>query len=146
MTCHVIFPTTVVLVRCLLRNVFLYFTNSYELHSLRLSFSSKFQLFPGFCATQRFITMFNKDPPPVSITNQINPFHDLAFYVLKIHFKIILPSTPTSSYLSLSFRFPHQNATCFSLLRHGRHIFHLFQVLDLITYSTKVKKMLLKFW
>jgi hypothetical protein len=79
-------------------------------------------------------------PPPVSITSQINPVHDLAFYVLKIYFKIILPSTPTSSDLSLFFRFPYQNAACFSLLRHGRHIFHSFQVLYLITYSTKAKK------
>ena len=79
----------------------------------------------------------NKDPPPVSITSQINPVHDLAFYVLKIHFKIILPSTPTSSNLSLFFRFPNQNVACLSFLRHGRHIFHQFQVLDLNTSSTK---------
>jgi hypothetical protein len=59
---------------------------------------------------------------------------------LEIRFKIIPPSTPTSSDLSPFFSFSHQTAACFSLLRHGRHIFSAFQVLDLITYSTKVKK------
>jgi len=138
MTCHVTFPTSVVLIWCVLRNVYLYFTTSYVIHSLRLIFSSKFQLFPGFCEMRRFITVFNKDPPPVPLTSQINPVHDLAFYVLKINFNIILPSTPTSSDLSLCFRFPHHNAACFALLCHVRHIFHSFRVLDLITYSTKV--------
>jgi hypothetical protein len=113
MTHYVVFPTSVVFVWCLLRNVFLYFTKPYALHSLRQSFSSNVQLFVGFCATRRFFTVFNKDPPPVSITSQINPIHDLAFNVLKIHFKIILPSTPTSSDLSLYFRFLHQNALYF---------------------------------
>jgi hypothetical protein len=60
MTCHVIFLTGIVFVWCLLRNVILCFKNSYALHSLRLSFSSKFQLFPGFRATRRFITIFKQ--------------------------------------------------------------------------------------
>jgi hypothetical protein len=102
-------------------------------------------MFPGFCATRRFITVFNNDPPPARVTSQINPFHDLIFYVLKINFKIILPSEPMSSDWSLSFRFPHQTTARVSLLRHGRHIFHSFQVLDLITIHQQLKK-LLKYW
>jgi hypothetical protein len=114
-------------------------------NSLRQNFSSKVKTFPGSCATRRFITVFNKDPLYVRITSQINPVHDLTFYVLKIHFKIILPSTPTSWDRSLFFRFPHQNPACVSLLRHRHHMFNSFQVRDLIIYSTKVKK-LHKYW
>jgi hypothetical protein len=40
--------------------------------------------------------------------NQINPVH-VSSHSFKIHFNIILPSTPTSSKCSLSFGFLHQN-------------------------------------
>ena len=49
-------------------------------------------------------------PPPVPVVNQPTS------HFLKIHFNIILPSTPGSSKWSLPFRFSYQNLVCTSLL------------------------------
>jgi hypothetical protein len=61
--------------------------------------------------------------------DQSNP-HTTSYF-LKINFNIILPSTPKSSYISLSLRFTHQNSVCTftfshtSLKIHFNIIFHL---------------------
>ena len=45
-------------------------------------------------------------------------------HFVKIHFDIILPSTPRSSKRSLFLRFPHQNPVYASLLPHTRYRSH----------------------
>jgi hypothetical protein len=51
---------------------------------------------------------FYNCPPPVPILSQINTANATS-HVLKIHFNIILQSTPRSSKWSLSISFPKQN-------------------------------------
>jgi len=61
-------------------------------------------------------------PPPVPILNQLDPVHTPTSYFLKIHFNIILPSTPGSPKWPLSLRFPHQNPECAFAIPHTRYM------------------------
>jgi len=59
---------------------------------------------------------FHKCRPPVPILSQLDPLHTSTSHFLKIHLKIILPSTSGYPKRSLSLRFPHQNPIHTSLL------------------------------
>jgi hypothetical protein len=54
--------------------------------------------------------------PLVSISEQITLGYALPINICKIRFNITLSPTPTPSKRSLSFKFPHQNPVCISLL------------------------------
>jgi len=49
---------------------------------------------------------------PAPFLREINPVHALPSYFLKIHFNIIIPSTPMSPKWSASPSFPQQNPAC----------------------------------
>jgi hypothetical protein len=63
--------------------------------------------FPTFYGTRKFIIALKKSPPPVLIMSQIIPVSDPPFHFLKIHFNIILLSTPRSFKWSLCLRSLH---------------------------------------
>jgi hypothetical protein len=54
--------------------------------------------------------------------SQLDPVHTPTSHFLKIHFNIILPSTPGSPQWCLSFRFPHRNPVHASPLPHKRYV------------------------
>ena len=62
----------------------------------------------------------HNSPPPVPILSHINPVHTATSHFLKIHFNIILPSTPRPPKWSLSLRLPHQYPVYASPLRGKR--------------------------
>jgi len=58
-------------------------------------------------------------PPLLPVLSQMNPVHTLPYYFAKIHAIIIIPSTPSSSELSVPFRFSDQNLLYISYLSHA---------------------------
>ena len=66
--------------------------------------------FPTFYRNRKFITPFKTAPSPLLILSQISPVHTHRSHFLKIHFKIILPSTPIFSKWSLPLSL---NTSCF---------------------------------
>ena len=65
-------------------------------------------------------------PSPVPVLSQLDPVHTATSNFLKIHFLIILPSTPGSPQWSLSLSFPHQNPVYASPLIHTPYMFRPF--------------------
>jgi hypothetical protein len=51
--------------------------------------------------------------------SHINPIHYIPFYLSKIHFNIVYPTTSWSSQWCLSFWLSHQYLICMSLLPHS---------------------------
>ena len=84
----------------------------------KLTRSQLVKKFPAFYGTRRFITAFTSAghlSPSWTSSIQSMPPHP---YFLKIHLKIIPPSTPRSSKWSLPLRFPHKNPVYASPLLH----------------------------
>jgi hypothetical protein len=88
-------------------------TGSEEFHQL-------LQIFHVFYWTQTFLNVFTA-AHHLFVSQSMNPLYAVRSYSLNIHFNII-PQTPTSSKWSLSFRVPHQDSVCISLLGHACHI------------------------
>ena len=63
-------------------------------------------------------------PPLVLVLSHTNPVHALPLHLFKMYFSIIFPFMPWSSEWPFSFRFPHQNCVCLSLLPYNCHMPH----------------------
>jgi hypothetical protein len=66
----------------------------------------------------------HKCPPPVPIMSRLDSDHTLTSHFLKIHLKIILPSTSASPKCLLSFTVPHQHPVHAYPLSHTRYMPH----------------------
>jgi len=99
----------------------------------------------AFYGTRRFITAFTGVP----ILSHIDPVHVLTSHILKIHFNIILPSTPGSSRWSPSLIFPVKTLytpllhTCYvprpshsSQIDHPNNIWWMVRIIKLLLIFT----------
>jgi len=82
----------------------------------KLTVTQLVKKFPALYGNRRFITM-SKSPPMVPILIQMNSFHNLPHYILKIHPKMIFSSRLSSSESSLPFKYPNQNFLVFLISR-----------------------------
>ena len=78
--------------------------------------------FPAFYGCPKFHYRIQKCPPTLPTLSQLDPVHISTSHFLKIHFNIILPSTPVSPKRIISFRFPNQNPVYASPLPHTRYM------------------------
>jgi hypothetical protein len=90
----------------------------------------------------------HNSPPLVPILSHAHPVHNFPPYISKIHFNIILPSTPTSFNWSLPFRFPNESTACISQLSHPCYMPHpsyppAFDHPNKIWWSVQVMKLLI---
>jgi hypothetical protein len=71
-------------------------------------FTRKVKKYPPLYGTRKFITVFTRATPFISILSQMNPVHSLTHCLCKAHYSVIL-SMISSSEWSLSFRLFEQN-------------------------------------
>ena len=85
---------------------------SYSWEAIRFSAS---QEIPRILRNPKVHYRIHNIPSHLLTLNHINSVHTPTSHFLKIHFNIILPSTPWSSKWSLSLRSPHSDPLCTSL-------------------------------
>ena len=73
--------------------------------------------FPAVCAIWSFITIFTSACHLSLILSHSNPVQSPHPTFFKIHFNIILPSTPWSCKWYIFVRFSHQNPLCISIFK-----------------------------
>lgn len=94
-------------------------TNSVELSPWETISCSATQESPNILWNLKVHHRVHRKLPLIPIPSYMNPVHNHTSNFLKIHFNIILLSTPSYSYSSLYFRFCHQNLVCTFCLSHA---------------------------